>query len=329
VVTAAEQVRVTIGILTFRRPEDLRGALPLLLGQARELERPDLAIDVLVVDNDPSGSGRSVVDDLGSSRVRYIIEHTPGIAAARNRALDEAAGSTFLVFVDDDERPHPGWLAALLDTQGRTGAAAVVGPVVSEFPTALDPWISVGGFFQRRRLPTGTPTDEAATNNMLLDLGHVQRAGLRFDPAFGLSGGEDSLFSRRLTAGGGVIVWCDEAVVTDRVPVDRMTRGWVLRRAFSHGNSRTRVDLALVPSSFGRLRTRLRVLGSSVPRLVVGVAHWAWGSLVRSARHQARGLRLSARGAGMLAGAVGFVDRQYGRHRRGRRRGAGQATPST
>jgi hypothetical protein len=187
--------------------------------------------------------------------------------------------------------------------------------VVSEFDGALDPWLAAGGFFLRRRLRTGSVTDVAATNNLLLDLGRVRDAGLRFDPAFGLSGGEDTLFSRQLAAAGGAMVWCDEALVTDRVPRDRMTRSWVLRRAFSSGNSRTRVELALAPSAAARARARLRGLLWSAPRLAGGLARWLLGVLSGSTVHRARGLRTAARGAGMLAGVAGHVYREYVRPR--------------
>jgi glycosyltransferase involved in cell wall biosynthesis len=302
---------VTIGILTFRRPDDLRAALPLLLLQAEEASGPDRRVEILVVDNDPAGTGRTVVDELASPLVRYEVEPTPGIAAARNRVLDEVRESDFLVFIDDDERPHDGWLAHLLDTQARTGAAVVAGAVVSAFPDALDPWIRDGGFFQRRRLVTGTPIDVAATNNLLLDMAAVREAGVRFDPAFGLSGGSDTLFTRALAKAGHLMVWDNEAVVTDDVPIERMSRDWVLRRAFRSGNSASRVELVLSDSAAERARARGRALARGLPRLVGGMARWSWGRLLGRTGHQARGLRTAARGAGMLTGAFGMVYSEY------------------
>ncbi len=310
--TAAPRDLLTIGLLTFRRPDDLAVVLPLLLDQAASLEHPDLAVDVLVVDNDAGGSGRPVVEALGSARVRYAVEPTPGIAAARNRVLDEAAHSRFLVFIDDDERPHPGWLQALVETQQRGAAVAVAGAVVSDFAHEPEPWIDAGDFFRRRRLPTGTRIAVAATNNLLLDMRAVQAAGLRFDAAFGLTGGSDTLFTRRLGATGPML-WCDEAVVTDHVPASRLTRRWVLQRAFRSGNSASRVDLVMASGAAGRLSARVRGLGRGTPRLGGGLARWALGHLLRSPQHRARGLRTAARGAGMIGGAAGIVYSEYRR----------------
>ena len=308
---------VTIGVLTFRRPGDLAAVLPLLLDQAAGQTEPGRRVEVLVVDNDPDASAAPVVDalraDTRGADLRYVVEPTPGIAAARNRVLDEAAGSRLLVFVDDDERPHPGWLGALLDTAARTGAAAVAGAVVSDFVEQPGPWVQAGDFFRRRRLATGAAITVAATNNLLLDVAAVRAAGARFDPAFGLTGGSDSLFTRQLSAAGYLLVWCDEAVVTDSVPASRVTRRWVLRRAFRSGNSAGRVDVVLASGAGGRLRARTTAVARGLPRLAAGLARWALGHVLRSPAHQARGLRTAARGAGMVTGAVGVVYAEYRR----------------
>jgi glycosyltransferase involved in cell wall biosynthesis len=242
-----------------------------------------------------------------------VVEATPGIAAARNRALEEAVAADLLVFIDDDERPHEGWLRALLRTHAETGAAAVAGAVVSEFTSAPGAWVAAGGFYRRRRLPTGSAIEVAATNNLLLDLAQVRAAGLRFDPRFGSSGGEDTLFTRSLSRCGARLVWCDEAVVTDVVPAERTTPRWVLMRAFSSGNSDTRVRLALAADRRAAVQVRAAALVRGVPRVLAGTARAAVGLLVLSRSHQARGLRSAARGAGMLAGAVGHVYLEYRR----------------
>ena len=132
---------VVVAVLTYRRPEDLEAVLPLVAEQAAACEPP---ARVLVVDNDPGASARPAVEGSALERVSYAWEPQPGIAAARNRALLEAAGDDVLVFLDDDERPGPGWLQHLLDVRAATGSAGVVGPVVSSFATAPDPWIEAG-----------------------------------------------------------------------------------------------------------------------------------------------------------------------------------------
>jgi glycosyltransferase involved in cell wall biosynthesis len=310
--TATDTVRVTIAVPTYRRPDDLRAALPLLLDQARRTDDRYIA-DVLVVDNDPEGSGAAVVTELAAPDLRYVAEPTPGIAAVRNRAIEEAAGSRLLAFIDDDERPMAGWLDALVATWEATAAAAVSGRILAEYAGELDPWIRAGGFFVRRSLPTGTEIDVAATGNLLLDLAQIRRFGVRFSSALGLGGGEDTLFSRTLTRAGGRLVWCDESVAVDRVPLSRMTRSWVLTRAWSHGNADVLTRLRLTDGPWARLALRLRGTARGLLRVAAGAARWVWGASVRSDRHQARGLRALCRGAGMVGAACGVVFQEYAR----------------
>lgn len=300
--------RLTVIVLTFRRPDDLRTALPMLLEAIDDHPNAEL----LVVDNDVIPSAEAAASGLGDKRLRYVHEPRPGIAAARNRGLDETADSALVVFIDDDERPGPGWLGLLVDTQRATGAAAVAGPVTSAFDGELDPWIVAGRFFERRRHLTGTEVPVAATNNLLLDRAFVGRSGLRFDEEFGLSGGSDSVFTRALVRAGGRIVWCDEAGVVDVVPASRANRGWVKRRAFRMGNTEARalIHVAKGPEVVGQ---RMRAFVRGVARMSAGAVQWAAGRATGSVAKDARGQRTFLRGAGMASAAVGIRYFEYRR----------------
>jgi succinoglycan biosynthesis protein ExoM len=323
-IVAAGAPSVVVAVLTYRRPDDLAAVLPLLDAEAAGAEAAAgraSRVEVLVVDNDPDAGAREQVAALaaelaagsGTGRVRYVHEPQAGIAAARNRALDEADGFDVLVFVDDDERPRAGWLGLLLATHAEHGGCGVVGPVVSDFEVPLDDWVVMGGFFDRRRLPTGTTTDVAATNNLLLDIAAVRRAGVRFDGRLGLSGGSDTLFTRRLVAAEGPLVWCDEAVVTDVVPAARATRSWVLRRHFRSGNSWSRTSLMLAGSPAARLALRLRYSLLGGARLAAGLVRSALGVVRRDLRDRAAGRKTAVRGLGMLLGAWGYGYVEYRR----------------
>jgi hypothetical protein len=311
-----DTVRLTVAVPTFRRPAELRAALPLLLEHAREVaERPGgrYTVDVLVVDNDPEGTAAAVVAEAVAPAVRHVVEPTPGIAAVRNRAIDEAAGARLLAFIDDDERPLASWLSALVDTWESTGAAAVSGRILAEYAGELEPWIRAGDFFVRRSMPTGTPIDVAAAGNLLLDLDQVRRAGVRFETSLGLAGGEDTLFSRTLARAGGRMVWCNESAAVDFVPPERMTRAWVLTRAWSHGNAAVLTELRLTPRASARAVARARWVVQGLLRVAGGGARWCLGLVVRSLRHRARGLRAVCRGAGMVGGACGLAFVEYAR----------------
>lgn len=305
-------LKVLVVALTYRRAKNLAELLPQLTDQLKFIEDD---ASILIVDNDPLAGAEAQVGEFsrGDARVGYVHASVPGIAAARNVGLDCALGFDIVVFIDDDERPMSQWLALLIATYREHKSAAVVGPVVSRFPADPDPWIAAGGFFVRDRVPTGTRVPLAATNNLLLDMGQIRDFGLRFDERFGLTGGSDSLFTRQLHALGGVMVWCDEALVYDMVPLERLTRAWVIKRAFRSGNTwlRTSLEIARTPGRRFALRTELATRG--FVRVIAGSGRAAFGALTGRLDHRARGVRTAARGAGLVAGALGWVYSEYRR----------------
>lgn len=267
---------------------------------------------VLVVDNDPAGSALAMAGDFPADRVRIVHEPVPGIVAARNRALDESREADVLVFIDDDELPEAGWLAAMVATWEDTRAAAVAGPVISTFAEDPDPFVTSGAFFVRRRLPTGTDLTIAASGNLLLDLGQVRALGVRFDDRFAMSGGSDSLFTRELHQRGARMVWCDVPVY-DVVPATRANRRWVLQRALRSGNAASRIEIILASGPAGRAVARARCIGRGLVRIAGGSARVVLGVVTRSLAHQAKGARTVARGAGMVSGSIGYTRQEYRR----------------
>ncbi|WP_198671871.1 glycosyltransferase [Desertihabitans aurantiacus] len=308
-------MHLTVAVATYRRPDELVRCLEATCPQVRhEVSAGALSgADVLVVDNDREPSAESAVRALADPLVRYVHEPRPGISAARNRALTESAATDLVVFLDDDETPRPGWLAALLAARERYRADAVVGRVVSDLGGQPDAWITASRFFERPRRTTGTAMPVAATNNLLLDRRVVERLGLRFADRYGLTGGGDTHFTRRFTAAGASLVWCDEAVVVDHVPPERVTRSWVLSRARRMGNSQMVVALDLAGSTPARARAAVRALAHGGARVAVGTAMRGLGTLTGSAHRAARGEIVVQRGVGMAAAVLGRRVSEYAR----------------
>ena len=225
-------------------------------------------------------------------------------------------GDDLLAFIDDDETPGPGWLAALVATRDRHGADAVAGPVVSRYDGNLDPWVQAGGYFDREHHQgrrDGSVLTRAASNNLLLDLNTVRRLGVRFDDAYGLSGGEDSLFTETLTQRGATIRWSSAAAVNDNLPAERLTRKYALQRTYDLSNSSAGVELDLVKNPGTRRRLKVRAAAVAAARLAApGAAEITFGRLTRSQRHDAHGWRSVARGRGAMAAVIGQHSSSYG-----------------
>ena len=340
-------MHLTIAMLTYRRNDYLAQVIPELLAQADDVCDAQTTVSVLIVDNDPQAGARAVVeaaraalggeqpqaaeasgaadsDAAATSRLVYVHEPEPGIVAGRNRALSQAHGSDALVFIDDDEIPSPGWLKALVSTWRAQGCAAVTGPTPPTFEVDPSAWVVASGAFDSWEAADGAQVRSADTGNLLLDLAVVENLGLRFDPRYGLTGGEDSLFTRQLTRAGGVIRFAAGAVVTKRVPAARARRTWVLERSLRSGSSwaRVRIDTAAPDGGASGRLARLRLcLGYGAKGLAKAGIDGARAGVARirgDVPAQARYEVSSRGGLGMVVGALGVHVREYGRPRRRR-----------
>lgn len=302
--------RVAVAVLTYRRPALVGALIPELVRQAREQVAD---VRVVVVDNDPDAGAEATVGGLSLPEVTYVHQPRPGIAAARNAALDEAHGADVLVFIDDDETPEPDWLGAMLDAHARLGGAAVAGPVLRIHETSPPAWVKAARVFDRRRMPTGTPMEAAGTGNLLVDLAHVRHHGLRFDDELGLAGGSDHLFTKQIRRTGGAIHWCDEAVVHELVPSSRLTGSWTLQRGYRSGSTSVRVDLMLAATRSESLTVRVRALAGGLARVLVGSGRAGLGLLTADPERRGLGAWTLMRGAGMAGGALGHRYVEYRR----------------
>lgn len=230
---------LSVCIATYRRP----ALLASLLDDLRAQHRPPQQI--VVVDNDPDASARGVVDGKRNPgwqvEIVYAVQPVKNISLTRNCALAHANGQ-WIAFIDDDERAPPDWLATLESCAVRFGAEAVLAPVTPVLPPHAPGWIRRGAFYNGPRMPTGTvvPRNVLRIGNALLSARCLAPLSPPFDPAFGLTGGEDGDMLMRLAQSGTRIIWCDEAVVREPVPDSRLSASWLLRRALRGGQDYAR-----------------------------------------------------------------------------------------
>lgn len=243
----ADESLISLCVCTFRRPEGIRRALTSLI----DTDVPQgWRVEFIVVDNDKERSAQATINDVLSDRpnaaVHYVVEQNAGVSHARNRCITEASGS-ILTFIDDDEYVGPRWLVDMIATLDALGADAVFGPVVPSFERRPPNWIERSGTHRRSRAPTGSPVEwgDAQTNNVAFRR-TLLKSGNRFSVRFSKTGGEDSLFFAMACAAGLKLVWCDEAIVTETIPPDRMTRRWILERAFNGGRTYVRLQATLI-----------------------------------------------------------------------------------
>lgn len=267
------KIKVTLCIATFRRPEGLRELLQSVDKLCFDKTEPKL--NIVIVENCPEEPASAILGDIQSrSRwpLTYVLEPVRGIVAARNRGLAEAAEDTdFIAFVDDDETVSPGWLNAMLTTIIATNATAVQGPVIPDYETTPPDWIDDLRIFHLGPFTDGQPLNFAATNNSLVDAHFIRKHDLSFDPRFNDTGGEDEELYNRLRGAGGKICACADGNVTDRVPANRLSLNWIMRRKFRMGNTLARIALLRKKNRMKRFAKGILAIGfGTVSTLLLG-----------------------------------------------------------
>jgi succinoglycan biosynthesis protein ExoM len=264
----AAPVTLSIVVPTFRRESYLPALFAAVAEQVAAVTEP---VELVLVDNSPEASAKSAAA-TAPGFVRYLHEPRTGVAEARNRGVAEARG-THVIFLDDDETPAPGWLAAFAAAALR-GDRATFGAVEPAFETEPPPALlaPLDRIFSRR-LPAAPGAEVQAlraylgSGNSMFARATLALVNPPFDTSFN-AGGEDVWLFRRLVDQHGVaMIWCPEALVHEIVPQGRATLDFLRQRRFSDGQLR-----CLVESDAGGLRAGARVaLWMTVGAAQVGI----------------------------------------------------------
>lgn len=300
-------MKISVCIATYRRADRLAALLGDLACQKR------LPSEVIVVDNDPDSSALSAVEnarrDGAPFPLIYAMQPVKNISKTRNRTVELASGE-WMAFVDDDERVSPRWLDQLLDAAMRTGADGVLGPVVPVVPSDAPEWIRRGNFYDWVRMKSGSvvPLNRLRFGNVLLR-GSLLRNGVAFDPAYGLTGGEDGDLLTRLSRRGARIVWCDEAQANEPIEPARLSTRWLLLRALRGGQDFARHSLAGRYGPFTltrRFAFNLRAAIQAFAALALALLLWPLGR-----HHAVHWLSKASANIGKLSILWGWHYREY------------------
>ncbi|WP_281253392.1 glycosyltransferase family 2 protein [Sphingomonas guangdongensis] len=224
---------------TYRRP----GVAATLQSLAAQVLPTGVSMRVIVADNDDEPSARERVLAAGAGLTLHYV-HAPArnISVARNACL-EAATAPAIAFLDDDEVAPPTWLRALLTTMEQTGAPIVLGPVRAQYGDDLPAWLKAADLHSTRPAIRRDGTiDTGYSCNVLFRRDILN--GLRFDPARGVTGGEDDAFFSQLYRRGHRIAFAADAMLEEVVPPHRAQLRWLLRRAFRNGQTYASIRLA-------------------------------------------------------------------------------------
>lgn len=240
---------LTVAFCTYKRADRLEK----LVGALRSLSCP-VPFEILAVNNNSPDNTLAVLSELQNqpgATLRIVTETEPGIVPARNRALAEAQESDYLVFIDDDELPHPGLLDAAYDALATEGADCTGGRVIIDFaPHGRPKWLGdeLLGFLAA--IDHGDKafwiTSEATpiwTSNIAYRMSYLHEHSLRFDTRYNRKGesagdnggGEDVVMLRRLLSLGARIRYRPDMAVDHGVEPWRLKMGYFLRLHYLSG----------------------------------------------------------------------------------------------
>ena len=250
-------IDVVVCIPSFRRPQHLGLTLDSLVNQ-----RTDRRFAVVLVENDASRreSVPVAIEFFWTGNIPglCIVEPRQGNCHAINAAFETALATfpaaTKLLMIDDDEIASQQWLERMVDAAESTGADLVGGPVLPDFDDDLKRGLRRHPAFRPAYDESGPVPIIYGCGNCLITRPVFERLG---DPAFDLKfnflGGGDTDFFVRCRRAGMKFHWAADAVITETVPQNRTSPGWLVVRGLRIGaiNYHIEVKAARTLSSRG------------------------------------------------------------------------------
>lgn len=237
--------RVAVGFCTYNRSARLASLVDALRRQTC-----DEPFEIVVVNNNSTDDTESVLARLAESAgipLRWVTERAQGIVPARNRLLEEVRGSEFLLMLDDDEMPRPGWVQSALTALRDDKLECVGGRIRVCFdPVPRPRWLGpelLGFLAEVDHGDAPRPIVDHETPVWTANVGYrmsVFADGLRFDLRYSrvgkdVGGGEDVRMFDALLQQGRRMGYRPDMEVDHFVEPWRLQRGYFLRLHYSSG----------------------------------------------------------------------------------------------
>jgi glycosyltransferase involved in cell wall biosynthesis len=244
---APSAVRITALICSWNRSDMLEDTVNSLLACRRGAE---LECEIVVVDNastDDTSARMKPYEARGD--VRLFLEKEPGLSNARNLGVREARGDWILFLDDDVLLPELFLVNYARAIRELVWAGFLAGPVIPAFDHPLSP--SVAMILREHSwcfsaLELGGETRELAPGQFPFGANMAIRAEIArqfpFESGLGfkhgsLVPGEETALFRSIAEAGYRGAWIADVPLRHRLPANRATARFLLRRAFGQGQS--------------------------------------------------------------------------------------------
>lgn len=248
-----QTIRLSVILCTWNRAASLATTLSSI--DALELP-PDIAWEVLIVDNNSSDDTKTVCQQflaLNPQRYRYVFEKRQGKSFALNTGIENARGE-ILVFTDDDVTVDKRWLAETAKIYETFPCIGVGGKIVDAWSSRKPDWLSLEGPYKLRVVivtfdlgeePCALKTAPYGANMSMRKEAFQKYGNFRAD--LGPTGGkefrgEDTEFCRRLLRAGETLIYAPKAIVFHPVAEHRMTKRYFAEWYYAFGQSTARIE---------------------------------------------------------------------------------------
>ena len=237
---------VSVCICTYKRTDLLRNCLQHILNQnTRRIK------EIVIVDNDKSGSARDTINSLKEIanmkgiEILYEIETEQNISLARNRAIHKSSGA-YLILIDDDEYPlRDDWIENFMKVIERDKIDGVLGPIINIYPEETPEWQRIPNLPFPGQWETGKKIEKPrGTGNIIFKRDILIKRQGPFNPDYGRTGGEDAELLQWLLDNKANLLWCDEAIVAQKIENKKLRLSYHLKRNFQFGSNCSRIFVA-------------------------------------------------------------------------------------
>ena len=261
---------VTAAICTWNRAKLLDATLTQL---ERLIIPDDVDWELLVVNNNCTDETDRVIEKYRDRLpIRRLFESCPGVASARNCAVEAAEGE-LMVWTDDDVLVDPLWLSTYVDASRQYPDAVFFGgPIFPWFESTPPAWIEdhletlagVYALLERTPEPSLLTASTLPFGASFAVRTEVQKRHL-YNPKLGRLGkqllcGEETSMYEGILAEGHHGYWIPDAKVKHFIPEERLTLTYV--RNWFHGYGVSNMMMGVVDGSlyFGDPLTKENLL---------------------------------------------------------------------
>lgn len=241
-------LRATVAICTRDRAATLARVLESFCAQSVP---EGTSWELLVIDNGSTDHTRDVAVAFARRLpLRLLDEPEPGLSSARNCAVSAARGE-YLLWIDDDAIPSPGWITGYLTAFSEWPEAAVFGgPIGVTFDTPPPPWFAralpvICGVYGQRDLGPTPIALRAIVTELPFGTNYATRTAdqrqfpydtnLGRHPAHPTRGAEETEVLLSMLESGLEGRWVPAAAVTHLKDVARATTRFIVEQISEYG----------------------------------------------------------------------------------------------